>query len=58
MGDPLYRDDRGRERLFADPRVRPARLSVHWLKIASGLVALEIIAAIWMVWRWQGGSRA
>ena len=56
MGDPLYRDDRGRERLFADPRVRPALLRVQWLKIASGLVALGIIAAIWIVWRWQGGS--
>ena len=52
MGDPLYRDDRGRERLFADPRVRPAFLRVQWLKIASGLVALAAIAAIWIVWRW------
>jgi hypothetical protein len=53
MGDPLYRGDDGKDRLFSDPRVRPVLLRVQWLKIASGLIALGIIAAIWIVWRWQ-----
>jgi hypothetical protein len=53
MGDPLYHDDAGRKRLLADPRVVAVLTWVQWLKIASGLVALAIIAAIWIVWRWQ-----
>jgi hypothetical protein len=27
---------------------------VHWVKIASGLIALAIIAAIWIAWRLHG----
>ena len=39
MGDdPLYRDDRARARLIADPRLATAFKRVHWLKIASGIV--------------------
>jgi hypothetical protein len=54
MGDdPLYHDDHARERLIADPRLAPAFKRVHWLKIASGLIALGIIATIWILWRLQ-----
>ena len=51
MGDPLYRDHDGQERLLSDPRVRPVLRRVQWLKLASGLIALGLIAAILMVWR-------
>jgi hypothetical protein len=54
MGDPLYHDDDRRERLIADPRLAPALMRVQWLKIASGIVALGLIAAILIVWRWHG----
>jgi hypothetical protein len=55
MGDdPLYHDDRARGRLIADPRLATVLKRVHWLKIASGLVALGIIAAIWIAWRSHG----
>ena len=56
MRDPLYHDDAQRERLLADPALAPTFMRVHRLKIASGLVALAIIAAIWIVWRWYGLS--
>jgi hypothetical protein len=52
MGDdPLYHDDRARARLIADPRLATVFKRMHWLKIASGLIVLAIIAAIWIVWR-------
>jgi hypothetical protein len=54
MADPLYHDDRGRKRLIADPQLAPALMRVQRLKIASGLIALAIVAAIWIVWRWSG----
>ena len=55
MGDdPLYHDDRARERLIADPRLATVLKRVHWLKIASGLIAFAIIAAIWIAWRLHG----
>jgi hypothetical protein len=55
MGDdPLYHDDRARARLISDPRLATAFKRVHWLKIASGLIALAIIAAIWIAWRSSG----
>jgi hypothetical protein len=51
--DPLYPDDRRRERLIADPYLATLLKRVHRLKIASGLIALALIAAIWIVWRWS-----
>ena len=55
MGDdPLYHDDHARERLIADPPLATVLKRLHWLKIASGFIALGIIAAIWIVWRWHG----
>jgi hypothetical protein len=29
---------------------------MHWLKFASGLIALGLIAAIWIVWRWPDAN--
>ena len=55
MGDdPLYHDHDARARLIADPRLATALKRVRSLKIASGSIALGIIAAIWIVWRWHG----
>jgi hypothetical protein len=53
MGDdPLYHDDRRRDRLIDDPSLAMVLKQVHGLKVASGVIALAIIAAIWIVWRW------
>ncbi len=54
MRDPLYQDERRLDRLAADDRVAPAIRRLQWLKLASGLIALGLIAAIWIVWRWPG----
>ena len=56
MGDPLYPDGDRWERLAADPRVARLLLRVQWLKLGSGLIALAIIAAIAIVWRWGAMS--
>ena len=40
--------------MIADPRLATVLKRLHWLKIATGLIALAIIAAIWIVWRWGG----
>jgi len=53
VGDPLYHDNAGRERLRTDPGVRPMLMRVQLLKLASALIALTIIAAVWIVWRWS-----
>jgi hypothetical protein len=51
MSDPFFQhDDR---RLLADRRMARILLAVQWLKIATGLVALALVAAIWAVWRWS-----
>ena len=44
------------ERLAADKRAMAAVRRMHWLKLASGLIALALIAAIWIVWRWSGAN--
>ena len=54
MADPLNHDDKRRERLIADPQMAQALMRVQRLKIASGVIALGIIAAILIVWRWSG----
>ena len=50
MSDPLYRSP--------EPRATPsdqgflrALLRRHWLRLVSGGLALMLIAAIWLVWR-------
>ena len=52
MRDPWYRNEEPLDRLAADERVRPVITRLQWLKLASGLLALGLIAAIWIVWRW------
>jgi hypothetical protein len=50
MDDPFFsHDDRP---LMADRRVARLLLRVQWLKIATGLLALSLLGAIWAVWRW------
>jgi len=56
MRDPLYHDEERLDRLAADDRMLPAIRRLQWLKLATGLVALALVAAIWLVWRWQGPS--
>ena len=51
-GDPLYHGvrrsaDLGRDEAFARQIAR-----LHRLKVATGVIALAIVAAIWLVWRW------
>jgi hypothetical protein len=49
--DPLY-DDPNEDRRRADPLIVRLLTRVQWLKLATGAVALALIAAIWMMWRW------
>ena len=61
MSDPLYQrqEDEKRldeKRLAADPRAVAAFRRMQWLRLATGLLALSIIAAIWIIWRWTGPS--
>jgi hypothetical protein len=49
--DPLYQDNRYTKGVANDPRAMAAVRRMHWLKLASGLIALGLIAAIWIVWR-------
>jgi hypothetical protein len=52
MRDPLHHDEATDERLAADPPIRALLMRVQWLKLATGGLALGLIAAIWLVWRW------
>jgi hypothetical protein len=50
MRDPLYHDDRALKP--PDDRTLAAITRMQWLKVASGVLALALIGAIWLVWRW------
>jgi hypothetical protein len=50
MRDPLYHQERAPKGL--DDRAVAAILRMQRLKLASGAIALVLIAAIWIVWRW------
>jgi hypothetical protein len=50
--DPLYHDEAGEARLAADPPIRALLTRLQWLKLATGLAALALLGAIWLVWRW------
>jgi hypothetical protein len=50
MRDPLYHEDRAPKR--PDDRTLAAITRMQWLKVASGALALALIGAIWLVWRW------
>jgi hypothetical protein len=52
MKDPLHHDESALDRLTADARLTPHLRRLQWLKLAAGLAALGLIAAIWLVWRW------
>ena len=52
MKDPLHHDETGLTRLTADPGVTHLLTRLQWLKLLTGLAALGLIAAIWLVWRW------
>ena len=54
MRDPLYQDDNDERRPAADKDALAALWRVHRLKLATGLIALGLIVAIWIVWRWPG----
>jgi hypothetical protein len=54
MRDPLYHDDKRHDRVPEDASVAAAVARLQWLKLASGLIALVLIVAIWLVWRWSG----
>jgi hypothetical protein len=49
--DPLY-DDRHEEERLADSNTVRLLTRVQWLKLLTGAVALALIAAIWVTWRW------
>ena len=49
--DPLF-DDRGEAERIADAGVLRLLTRVQWLKLATGALALALIAAIWVTWRW------
>jgi hypothetical protein len=52
MSDPLFHDPGRDDRIAADPDARPAALRMQWLKLATGVLALVLLLAIWLVWRW------
>jgi hypothetical protein len=52
MKDPLYTEsDDQTERLAADKTAMLFAQWIVWLKIATGFLALALIAAIWLFWR-------
>jgi len=48
--DPLFRDERQFERMAGDPQIMQ-RMRLVWPRLAAGLIALALIAAIWLTWR-------
>ena len=49
--DPLYQDQQQYERMASDPQIMAKVALLQWAKFATGLVALVLIGAIWLVWR-------
>jgi hypothetical protein len=49
--DPLFHDDKPVERAAGDPNTRSRLVRMQWLKLVSGGLALALLAAIWLVWR-------
>jgi hypothetical protein len=50
--DPLYHDQRQMERMTGDREIMPRLVRLQWLKLATGAIALALIAAIWFTWRY------
>ncbi|HXF87350.1 MAG TPA: hypothetical protein VNK48_03215 [Xanthobacteraceae bacterium] len=53
MGDPLYHDEVQAERMANDPQIVATVARTQRIKAAIGLAALALLAAIWLVWRWE-----
>jgi hypothetical protein len=49
--DPLFHDERQYGRMARDPQILPRMLRLQWFKLATGIAALALIAAIWLTWR-------
>ncbi len=49
--DPLYHDERQLQRMEREPQIVSRLIGLQWAKLATGLVALVLLAAIWLVWR-------
>ena len=50
--DPLFQQNEAEtKRLVADKSVMTFALVIRILKLLTGLVALALIAAVWLVWR-------
>ena len=49
--DPLYQDQQQDENMANDPQIMAKVTLLQWARFASGLVALALIGAIWLVWR-------
>jgi hypothetical protein len=49
--DPLYHDERQFERIGSDPQLMQRMARLQWAKVATGAVALALIVAIWLTWR-------
>lgn len=55
MRDPFAHDatEARDRRLSADAGLRTAGRRLWWLRMATAITALALIAGIWMVWRWR-----
>ena len=49
--DPLYHDDRQLDRMAREPQIVSRLIGLQWVKLATGIVALVLLAAIWLIWR-------
>jgi hypothetical protein len=49
--DPLYQDQQQDENMANDPQIMAKFSFLQWAKFATGLLALVLIGAIWIVWR-------
>ena len=50
-GDPLYQDEDQFKRMAANPQIMNRLRRLQGLKFVTGLIALVLIAAIWLNWR-------
>ena len=50
-GDPLFHDDRQFDRMARNPQIMRWLVGLRWPKLATGLIALALLVAIWLTWR-------
>ncbi len=53
MSDPLFRPPEPHDPPVADPNYLRALMRRHWLRLATGGLALAILAAIWLAWHFD-----